>query len=199
VTEVLAGVIGRIEQAGGIAIVNHPNFWESISINDLLALRALTHLEIFNGHPLTFSQGTETLPDMETVWDRLLGAGRRVWGVAVDDGHDYTVWGSEHRNPGRGWVMVQAPSLEDRAIVDALAQGRFYPSTGPSFVTMAVTDGALEVVAEAPGSFDFVVNGKQIKTTFGTSGRELLPPSGYIRARFTDGSGRAWTQPVFVP
>ena len=41
--------------------------------------------------------------------------------------HDFAPWMS---NPGRGWVMVQADELTQEAIVDGLASGRFYSSTG---------------------------------------------------------------------
>ena len=32
--------------------------------------------------------------------------------------------------PGRGWVVVRAPRLEARALLEALERGDFYASTG---------------------------------------------------------------------
>ena len=60
----------------------------------------------------------------------VLTAGRPIYGVAVDDSHHFQVTSSlAWRIPGRGWVMVDAPALEQEAVVEALESGAFYSST----------------------------------------------------------------------
>ena len=53
-----------------------------------------------------------------------------VYGLATDDAHGYHEYGVGKVNPGRGWVMVQAPHLTAEAIVKGLEAGDFYASTG---------------------------------------------------------------------
>ena len=53
-----------------------------------------------------------------------------ICGVATDDAHNYSDFTSALANPGRGWVVVQALELTPAAIVDSLATGQFYFSTG---------------------------------------------------------------------
>lgn len=204
--EVLQRMIDAVAADGGLPSLNHPNFWRSVTVGDMLSLERLTHFEVFNGHPLTFSGGGEGLPSMETVWDALLTAGRRVFGVAVDDAHDFTAWGPERSNPGRGWVEVWAPAdgraPEDRrAIVDALRAGRFYASTGARLERVGADGGrlSLEVAAPGPARTVFVAQGGVV---VGES--EALTPSHplgdhrYLRARVTTPEGVAWVQPVFA-
>ena len=67
--------------------INHPNFGWAITPADLAALERYRLLEIYNGHPLVNNLGGGDAPGMEAVWDRLLTAGKRVYGIAVDDAH----------------------------------------------------------------------------------------------------------------
>jgi hypothetical protein len=188
----------RVEDASGLAILNHPNFWNSVTPDDLLALPNLTHLEIFNGHPLTYSEGTELLPPVEESWDRLLTSGQRVFGVAVDDAHDYRESGPGLRNPGRGWVWVAAGEKTVEAVMRALRTGRFYCSTGPRLRTVAVEDGCLLVEGESVGVIEFISGGEVVAVWEAEGARQPTPSGGYVRARFRDGSGVAWTQPAFA-
>ena len=197
VREVLEVSLRRVEDAAGLAILNHPNFWNSVTPDDLLALPNLTHLEIFNGHPLTYSEGTDHLPPVEESWDRLLTAGHRVFGVAVDDAHDYREFGPGLRNPGRGWVWVAARDRTHRAVMEALRTGRFYCSTGPRLLTVEVGDGVLHLSGESAGFIEFIAGGEVVASYQGEAARHSIPPGGYLRARFRDESGSAWTQPAF--
>jgi len=45
------------------------------------------------------------------MWDVLLSAGQRLYGIAVDDAHVFKRIGQEFANPGRGWICVRAESL----------------------------------------------------------------------------------------
>lgn len=197
VREVLRASLRRVEDASGMAILNHPNFWNSITPADLLALPHLTHLEIFNGHPLTYSEGTAELPPVEESWDRLLKAGRRVLGVAVDDAHDYWEFGAEHRNPGRAWVWVAATEKTEEAVMAALLAGNFYCSTGPRLLRADPKDGFLEVAADTQGVIEFITGGEVIGVVRGKAARQQVPAGSYVRGRFRDDSGVAWTQPAF--
>ncbi len=197
VIDVLEDSLRRVRSAGGLAILNHPNFWESVTAEEVQALSGLTHLEIFNGHPLTHSLGTDHLPAVEAIWDRVLCSGRRVWGVAVDDAHDFISFGPQLRNPGRGWVVVEATARSAAAVMAALRDGRFYSSTGPELVAVDESPQGLSVEAGTEGVIDFISEGVVVATHTGRRAWHSLPATGYLRGRFRNKAGVAWTQPVF--
>src|ERR1043165_4524433 len=82
--EVLQRDVDAIREAGGLALINHPNFGWAFGADELLQVRNFNLLEIASGHPYVNTQGP---PSHEQMWDRLLTSGRQVWGVAVDDSH----------------------------------------------------------------------------------------------------------------
>jgi hypothetical protein len=120
---------------GMLAFLNHPNFYWSTNAEDLL-VEELRFFEIFNGHPTVRNYGDKWHPGTETLWDIALALrlGKHkmpvLLGLATDDAHAYHVWGVGKVNPGRGWLMVRAPFLSAETIVQAIAAGDFYASSG---------------------------------------------------------------------
>jgi hypothetical protein len=196
VPEVLQAMIDRVLEDGGLASLNHPNFWESITWQDMAALRGLTHYEVYNGHPLAYNQGTERLPSMDAVWDLLLMAGRRLYGVAVDDAHHFRSWGPEQSNPGRGWVVVDA-KRDPRSILTALRRGRFYASTGP-VLNVRINRGELTIDCAADSRIEFISAGGVVGSVEAATASRPLPGVDYLRVRVIGDGGTAWTQPVWA-
>jgi len=197
VTEVLQEMVDKVVADGGMASVNHPNFWESVHWYHLTALRNLTCLEVYNGHHLADNDGTATQPPMEEVWDLVLAQGRPVWGLAVDDAHHFGVFAPDRANPGRGWVAVDVGESSVDAIFAALARGHFFASTGTNLERVGVERGELLVVADRPSVISFIVDGSVLDSVKTEQGRFPLPRTGYVRARIENEDGVAWTQPVF--
>lgn len=150
-----AGIIGlhveRTLDAGGVPILNHPNYRWAVRREDLLAVERLELFEVWNGHPAVNYAGDAAHPGTEALWDALLSSGRRAWGVASDDVHHLRAWGADRSNPGRGWIVVQADALTTEAVVGAVRAGRFYASsgvaladvrTGPRWLELAVDEDA---------------------------------------------------------
>lgn len=131
-------VIAQRERTGQKMMihVNHPNFGWAVTAEDLMQIRGERFFEVYNGHPHVHNHGDHTHAGMERVWDIILT--RRIteldlplmYGLAVDDGHDYHHLPSRASEPGRGWVMVLANALQPDALIDALEAGRFYSSSG---------------------------------------------------------------------
>lgn len=168
VGKVIEGNLSSIAAAGDparptVGIVNHPNFVFSLTAEQVAAVPAVTHLEISNGHPISMDPGDSHRPSAERFWDIVLSLrGSRpgyapVQGVATDDAHHFLVDPDDGASPGRGWVRVLAPRLEARALVEALAAGRFHASTGVALarIERGAAGLAVEVVAE-PG-VDYVI------------------------------------------
>lgn len=119
-----------IRNAGGIPILNHPNWESGIPASDIQQVEGLNMIELYNGHPEVNNWGTEKHASMEQKWDSLLTDGRKVYGVSSDDAHFFHNWGVDVSNPGRGWVMVQSELLTPDAITNAMVKGDFYASSG---------------------------------------------------------------------
>ena len=119
-----------------IAFLNHPNFGWGVRAEELLMSEELRYFEVFNGHPGVRNYGDAVHASTERVWDIALALrlGKHqlpiVYGLATDDAHAYHEWGADKTNPGRGWVMVNAPHPTAEAIVKGIEAGDFYPSTG---------------------------------------------------------------------
>jgi hypothetical protein len=116
--------------------VNHPNFGWAITAEDLMPVRGNQFFEVYNGHPAIHNDGDEHHVSIERMWDIVLAFRLSrlhlgpLFGLAVDDSHDYHHFKRTNSNPGRGWVMVRARELSARAIVEAMEAGHFYASTG---------------------------------------------------------------------
>ncbi len=138
--------------------VNHPNYGWSITAEDLMRVRGEQFFEIYNGHPSVRNEGDANHPGVERLWDILLAFRLTelglspLYGLAVDDSHNYQRFNGTSSNPGRGWVVVRAPRLEASAIVAALEAGDFYASSGVTLKNFERSRRgiALEIEAE-PG------------------------------------------------
>jgi predicted metal-dependent phosphoesterase TrpH len=204
--EVIQNCINAIREKGGLVHINHPNFGWAITADDMFAVEGCDIFEIYNGHPAVNNVGGGGAPSTEEMWDDLLTRGKRTYVVATDDAHNLKKWSRTLSNPGRGWVYVRADSLEQRAIIDALAAGQFYASTGVTLDDVATTGGqlALRIKGDPFGQeryrTDFVAEGgKVVKTDTSLEPSCPLGEHKYIRARVTSSNGwHAWTQPVFA-
>jgi hypothetical protein len=116
--------------------VNHPNFGWAIPAETLMRVERDRFFEVYNGHGDVKNIGDKIHASVERVWDiiltfRLTELGLPVmYGLAVDDSHNYLKLGSANNNPGRGWIMVKAAQLSPKALFEAMEKGDFYASTG---------------------------------------------------------------------
>ena len=203
--------VERIIAAGGLASINHPNFQWAFDNRAMMQVEGYKFMEVFNGHPFAHNDGGGGRASVLGIWDSLLSNGRRVWGIAVDDSHNYiTEFGPNLSNPGRGWVQVKAATLNQQDIFDAMAEGDFYASTGVTIGDMVANTREIQIDIDTETHDD----GTQTKysTLFtGANGRLLhestsispaykpTPLDGYVRATVYSSRGtRAWTQPVFM-
>jgi len=146
-----------------LAVLNHPNFADAVTIEEMLQLPEYRFFEVFNGHPSVNNWGhpDKGYPSTDRFWDVMLayrlckGVDNPLYGTATDDAHDYQKWQTGEANPGRGWVMVNAASLEANALIESMEAGNFYASTGVT-VTSIMRDAnrlSLEIAGEAGVSY----------------------------------------------
>ncbi len=198
--------VDAVREVEGVPHINHPNFGWAIPQDVLAKVRNDKLIEIYNGHPLVHNEGGGDSPGMEAVWDYLLTGGKRIYGIAVDDAHNFQgEFSPDRSNPGRGWVTVRANSLNARVIMSQMEAGRFYASTGVELDSVRVRPRDLTIHIRQRGNFKFITEfigrgGAVLKTTgenpatYKLSGNET-----YVRAKVRNsGGGVAWVQPVFV-
>ena len=197
--EVLQRNIDAVREAGGIPLVNHPNFGWAFGTEELMQLRGVTLLEIASGHPYVNAQGP---PSVESMWDDLLTAGKRVWGVAVDDSHHLKrPWDTDVALPGKAWVVVRAEKADAKSILGALERGKFYASTGVELEDFDASSVKVKEKNTAHYRIQFIgAKGRVLQETLGpTASYKVRGDEVYVRAKVIDSNGRmAWTQPVWT-
>ena len=145
-TEIMQRHTSDIREAGGVPILNHPNFVTGAQANEILEVDHLHMIELYNGHPHVFNWGNDEHVSVEEKWDSLLSAGKLVLGISSDDAHHFKEYDAEQSNPGRGWVMVDSDgNLETDAITDAMARGQFYSTSGVMLAEISHTPSEYEI------------------------------------------------------
>ena len=200
VFETLQANVDRIRSAGAVPSLNHPSYRWAIEPEVFRRVRGLKLFEVFNG-----IRDTNDEWELEAMWDQALSAGRKVYGIAVDDAHEFKHFGPERSNPGRGWVEVRASDLSEAAILDALEKGEFYASTGVKLESIERGKGRLHLTITGSGDAKYRTQfiGRDGRILGSATGLEasyrLEPEDHYVRATIHDSAGRrAWVQPLFA-
>ena len=100
--------------------------------------------------------------------------------------------------------MVQADELTQDAIVDGLASGRFYASTGVTLTRLESSAESIELEIEQERDFIYTTrftgeDGEVLSESTGLTAEYVADgQEAYVRATVVSSSGpRAWVQPVF--
>ena len=136
-----------------ISHINHPNFYNSISLDDMISLNGERFFEVYNGHHMVQNMGDSTHISTEEMWDLinvsyLQNDKPLMYGLATDDSHNYHNKGESWSNAGRGWVMVQSDTLSASALVNSLESGDFYSSTGVTLKTLNFDNNKISLEIE---------------------------------------------------
>ena len=207
VATTLQANIDAIRGAGGISCINHPSWKWAFDHEPIIKTRGASLLEVFNA-ATDCNNYDIPIPGFlspSQIWDNVLSAGIPIFGVASDDSHYYYDFSPDLDNPGRGWVMVESEGLEMEAVVEAMAAGRFYSSTGvflgglrasPDEISLKIRRRRDSIFLTRFVGKDGVVYDEQV-------GREVCyrptGAEGYIRAHVMSSNGlQAWTQPTFL-
>src|SRR5919201_1710375 len=160
----LAETVAWVAEAGGVPFLAHP-YWSGLRAAEFEDCQGLVGLEVYNaGCELEVGRGLAGVH-----WDDVLQQGRPWLGIAVDDCH----------HPGfdssLAWTWVRAAERSPEAVLEALASGSFYSSTGPRIEELGV---------EGP---------------VGAAPLELPRRAPYGRLEVGDArGGKAWTNPLWT-
>lgn len=200
-------VMAQRERTGKPMIphLNHPNFGWAVTAEDIKQLAGEHFFEVYNGHPLVHNYGDSLHSGMEEIWDQvlthyLLNGKGLMYGIAVDDSHNYHEFSSKHSNPGRGWIMVQADSLTPSSLIKALENGAFYASTGVELSSIASDKTGLYVEVNEQQGIDYEIQfwgtlkanpdstGVLLKTAEGSKAQYVFTGNElYVRAKVISG------------
>lgn len=202
--------------------INHPNYHNAISVNDFMQLKNIRFFEVFNGHPSSNDDGDSTHVNTEKMWDLInisyLEQNKPLmYAVAADDSHQYNKFTKHTSNPGRGWVMVNAISLDANNIINAMEQGDFYASTGIVLKEVSFYKNNLKIEIDVLPDVEYEIQfigankeNKEIKILDSQKGSkaEFKVTNEYlfVRAKITSNKTnqnffneefeQAWTQPI---
>lgn len=205
VSDTIQRNVDAVRAAGGLAAINHPNYRWAFDDRGIVPVSGAWAMEVYNGHHLTNSRGGGGRPGAEVIWDRVLSAGVQVFGIATDDAHHFQdEFGPRRSNPGRGWVGVAAEELSGQAMLEAMAAGRFYSSTGVTLAELNVGEREIVIEIEPEEQFTYTTvfsgpRGREVWVAEGLSAHYTLSRlDSYVRATVHASNGEnAWTQPVF--
>jgi hypothetical protein len=206
VVDVLNRNVDAIRRARGIPHINHPNFGWAITRDELMQVRNTRLFEVYNGHPLVNNLGGGGVPGLEEVWDAILSSGQLLYGIAVDDAHTFKQPGNpDVPGPGRGWIVVRAPRLDARTMLEAIERGEFYASTGVTLDDVQLGTERVSVTVKPSNvskyRIQFIGKGGRVlhEALTPTASYTIQGNEGYVRARVLESNGRmAWIQPVMV-
>lgn len=149
-----------------VAHLNHPNFHYAQTAEDFFYIDHKPgdgFFEMYNGHSGVDNYGDQLHESTERMWDivlsKRLGELNRsvIYGVAVDDAHEYTRWGEGVTNPGRGWIMVRSRWLTPNKITEAIKRGDFYNSTGVALKKLEITPEGIEIEVAAERGVEYKI------------------------------------------
>ena len=206
IVETLQNNINAVREAGGIAVINHPNWKYAIGAKELASLKGARLLEVYNETKDSNNFPAGGMPGTENTWDALLAQHILIYGVVADDTHDYIgEFSAETDNPGKGWIMVRATELTPEAIVSAIEKGDFYGSVGIVLKDVAITDKDYTLEIEPSDDVRFTTlfigkGGTVLKEEYGLKAAyRFKGDEGYVRAKVVSSTGDfAITQPIFV-
>jgi hypothetical protein len=189
--EVMISAIENLEhqsQEFGMPVfahLNHPNWGDGVTAEDIMGAPVLRFFEVYNGHPGVRNWGNEErgMPSTDRIWDIVLAHRMRngeaaLLGVASDDTHNYHDLRIGEANAGRGWVMVLASKLEPNTIVEAMKRGDFYSSSGVGLQDIGWTGKELRVEIEEQQGVDYKVQFIGTRRDFDVSSEPVLDEKG---------------------
>ncbi len=196
-------VVSQRERTGEPILVhlNHPNFGYAITAEDLARVIGENFFEVYNGHPGVHNSGDHVHVSSDRIWDIVLTL--RIgelnlpimYGLAVDDGHEYHNMPSRGSNPGRGWVYVLANELTPAALIDSLEAGRFYSSSGVRLLEVSSSERGLAVEVEAEEGVEYTIEFIGTRTGFDAASEPIQDEDGnevYATRRYSDDVGEVF-------
>lgn len=182
-----------------IVHLNHPNFGFAVTAEQLMHVRSERFFEVYNGHPAVKNKGQGDHPGTERIWDIILS--QRIaalnmpimYGLAVDDGHEYHHIPSRASEPGRGWVEVLSRDLTPEALIESLEAGAFYSSSGVELKSIRASSKQVAVQVAAEPGVEYTIEFIGTRSSADLTGTPITDESGkprHITYRYSNDIGK---------
>ena len=190
--------IDKIRGAGGLPFLAHPH-WSMNRLATVKGLQGLAGVEIFNS--VSRPPYNADRADSTHILDLLASDGLLYPTIATDDCHYY---GQEF---ARSFTLVQACSLGEKDVMDALRGGRFYASQGPRFLKVELDVETVRVACSPVDAVlfhsDLAWNNHRAVSGSGVTRAEYrldrARGESFVRVILIDREGRrAWLNPFRV-
>lgn len=200
--EYLQQLLDDAHARGNLLCVNHPA-WSRVEYDQILALNHVFALEIFN----FCSSVIENVGESTACWDGVLRNGKRLWGLATDDTHNFYPCHHGGNDAFGGFIVVKAREFTAEGIMEAVADGSFYASAGPEIKDFYVEDGRAHLLTAPMDRLYISGDARQYAWKLRGSGEPLLTEfvhtlrgdETYVRGECYDEEGRkAYTNPIWL-
>jgi hypothetical protein len=144
----------------------------------------LRFFEVYNGHVQVNNNGDAYRAGSDRIWDivlanRLRDGGRLLYGLAVDDSHNYHLENGYRGNGrGKGWVMINSRKLSPESLLDALDKGKFYSSTGVALKEIRFNGKTISVRIKSTEGVSYLTEFIGTRRNFNTSSSPALDSAG---------------------
>ena len=202
-TEFISDIMTQGAADGFFVTYNHP-VWSFETKDEYCNYHGMHAMEIVN-----YGCVTEGFDDRNgNIYDQMLRGGEKIYCVATDDNHNKHPIGHSLCDSFGGFTMIKAEKLEYADIINALRDGNFYASEGPSINELYFEDGrvyvessdAVRIVMVAANRRYRVVADETDGTLINGASFEIDEKLGdYVRFVVTDEKGRcAYTNAYFL-
>jgi len=163
--------------------INHPNWRWGLTVEEMMRVQKERFFEVYNGHPGVENKGDALHLGMDAMWDVMLTFRLTelklglVYGIGVDDSHNYHDITLGKSNPGRGWIMVRARHLTAESIIHAMEAGDFYASSGVTLNEVKREANRLSVEIKTEPNVTYTTQFIGTRRGFDPASELMKPPS----------------------
>jgi len=180
----------KINNSNKIRIINHPgrqsDYWTDDKLN---IINDYNGIEVWNNE------------EHEYYWDKILSSGKKVWGFASDDCHNY----GDDSNCGSSFIRVFAQSLNRDDIFNNIKKGNFYsvhiPKDQPEIsLNIKTNTDSITVNTNIGTTILFISDSKVIKQSNNDTTLSYFPNGDekYVRVKILKSDSIAWSNPIFI-
>ena len=184
--------VKKARDAGFFVTYNHPT-WSLDEHNDYLRYEGMLALEIFN-YDCSLLGYNSYVPD---IYDEMLRSGKRIYAVAADDNHNGFPPDHPKYDSFGGFVMIKAPELKYKSIIDALFAGNFYASQGPEIYDLYIEDNKIHITCSDAQMIALNTCKRSAQSVIARKGESVTEATftfaegdGYLRLTVKDSQGR---------
>lgn len=196
----LQSYLDNLKENYALIQLNHPLF-SRLREEDLLSLHGYDLVEIYNHKDFMMETGFYCADYLIRL---LLNNHKKFWISANDDFHG-PYFKTKNDMAFGGFIMVQSAASET-SILEAIAKGCFYPSTGPLIKDFRREDDVFKIITSPVKRIIFYSNLRRCKNIYDlnnadiTEGEYTLKGGEYyLWVNIIDKDGKmAWSQPVYL-